>query len=226
VSAAGDAVVAEMRRRCPQLDVPGDRALAAFLAAGRRVALPAGAPVFHAGDACRAWLLVLEGRVPVRLVGESGREVTLYEVQAGDACVLTTACLLGGQPYTAGAVTATPVVACLFDRPDFERALDASPALRRFVFGNLAARLAQVIARLDELAFGDADRRIARALLAGGGDAVHATHEAIATAAGSAREVVSRHLKRYEARGWVRLGRGIVEIADRAALARLAGRDV
>lgn len=55
---------------------------------------------------------------------------------------------------------------------------------------------------------------------------MHATHAAIATATGSAREVVSRHLKRSEALGWVRLGRGIVEIADRAALARLAGRDV
>lgn len=220
---SGTDTIAAIRARFPALDAADDPALAAFLASARRVELPAGAPVFHAGDPCRSYLLVLDGRVPVRLVSEGGREVTLYEVQAGDACVLTTACLLGEQPYTAEATTATAVTACVFDRADFERAVDRSPALRRFVFGNLSLRLGGIIARLDELAFGDADRRIARALLAGGGDEVRATHEAIATAAGSAREVVSRHLKRYEARGWVRLGRGVVTIADRAALGRLAG---
>jgi CRP/FNR family transcriptional regulator, anaerobic regulatory protein len=215
-------LASRIRGRFPALAVAGDPALERFLAAGRQVSLPAGTPVFHSGDACRAYLLVLSGRVPVRLIGESGREVTLYEVQAGDSCVLTTACLLGDQPYTAEAVAATDVTACLFDRAAFERALDGSASLRRFVLGSLSQRLGSLIARFDEVAFGDIDRRIARALLATGQDDVRETHAALATATGSAREVVSRHLKRFEAQGWVKLRRGCVQIADRDALRRLA----
>ncbi|WP_460028739.1 helix-turn-helix domain-containing protein [Methyloparacoccus murrellii] len=44
-------------------------------------------------------------------------------------------------------------------------------------------------------------------------------------AIGSAREVVSRHLKRWENRHWVGLRRGMVELLDPAALRRLASRD-
>lgn len=205
----------------PELAREQDPALAAFLGCGRVVNLPAGSGVFHAGDPCRAYLLVLSGRVVVRLTSEGGREVTLYEVPAGDACVLTTACLLGNQAYTADAVALTDVSACVFERADFERALDASPALRRFVLGHLSQRLGSMITRFDEVAFGDVDRRLARALLADGGDQVRQTHESLAVAAGTAREVVSRHLKRFEARGWVELGRGVVSIRDRQALRQL-----
>lgn len=207
--------------RFPELADPSDPALAAFLRSGRLVELPAGAGVFHAGDPCRAYLLVLSGRVVVRLTSEGGREVTLYEVPAGDACVLTTACLLGNQAYTAGATALTPVTACVFERGAFERALDASPALRRFVLGHLSQRLGSMISRFDEVAFGDLDRRLARILLAEGADEVRQTHESLAVAAGTAREVVSRHLKQFAARGLVELGRGQVVIRDRAALERL-----
>jgi CRP/FNR family transcriptional regulator len=205
----------------PELAGPGDAALARFLRTGRVVELPAGAGVFHAGDPCRAYMLVLSGRVVVRLTSEGGREVTLYEVPAGDACVLTTACLLGNQAYTADAVALTDVTACVFERAAFESALDASPALRRFVLGHLSQRLGSMISRFDEVAFGDIDRRLARTLLADGADQVRQTHESLAVAAGTAREVVSRHLKRFAARGWVELGRGVVVIRDRQALRQL-----
>ena len=66
------------------------------------------------------------------------------------------------------------------------------------------------------------DRRLAGVLLADGGGEVRQTHEALAVAAGTAREVVSRHLKRFAARGLVDLKRGVVGIRDRAALAAVA----
>lgn len=78
-AALADSVAAHF----PQLAIEGDEALAEFLAAGRLVELRPGDPVFRAGDPYRAWLLVLDGRVPVRLISESGREITLYEVESG-----------------------------------------------------------------------------------------------------------------------------------------------
>ena len=48
------------------------------------------------------------------------------------------------------------------------------------------------------------------------------THQQIADELGTAREVVSRQVKRLEQKNWVALGRGQVDILDRAALTQLA----
>jgi CRP/FNR family transcriptional regulator len=42
---------------------------------------------------------------------------------------------------------------------------------------------------------------------------------------GTAREVVSRLLKDFERHGWLRLGRGKIELLALSALAGTAGRD-
>ena len=67
----------------------------------RRVHLPAGAALFRPGDACRQFLLVGTGGVRVDLVGEAGQALLLYRVRPGQSCVLTTACLMAHEPYSA-----------------------------------------------------------------------------------------------------------------------------
>lgn len=92
------------------------------------------------------------------------------------------------------------------------------------MFSGFADRLSRVIVRMEELVEGDIDRMLAKALLASGTtDPVRKTHQELAADIGTAREVVSRHLKRFEERGWVRLGRGTVEIADGVALRGMVG---
>ena len=61
--------------------------------------------VFSVGDPCENYLLLLEGRIRVQLIAETGREVMLYTVNSGDSCVLTTSCLLEDKPYPAEAFT-------------------------------------------------------------------------------------------------------------------------
>jgi len=50
----------------------------------------------------------------------------------------------------------------------------------------------------------------------------HVTHQALSVELGTAREVVSRHLKRFEQERWVDLGRGRISVTDRAGLERIA----
>jgi len=207
----------------PALAVEGDHDVQAMFSSAQVVQLPVGQPVFLAGGACRNYLLVLEGVVRVHMVGESGREVTLYRVSAGDSCVLTTSCLLGRDAYPASAVTETPVVAVVMPAHSFEVAMDRSRTFRAFVFANLGRRLAQVIHRMQDVSLGAIDRRLIRFILerTAPDGTVHATHEAVALDLGTAREVVSRHLKHLEAQGLVRLARGRVEVVDVGGLRRL-----
>ncbi|RMG27704.1 MAG: Crp/Fnr family transcriptional regulator [Gammaproteobacteria bacterium] len=184
------------------------------------VRLPPGMKVFEPGGRCQSYLLVVEGSVRVQLVTESGREAVLYHVRAGNSCILTTSCLLGGQHYPAEGVTESEVAALVVPAARFLPALDQSRAFRKFVFANLGRRLAEVMERIEQIAFGPIDRRLAGALLdlADGDGVIRTTHQNLAVELGSAREVISRHLKRFESRDWVALGRGTITIRNAEAL--------
>ena len=105
---------------------------------------------------------------------------------------------------------------------DFHQALGQSVFFRTFVFSGFADRLSGVIGRMEELLEGDIDRMLARARRAAHDGKVEMTHQDLAIAIGSAREVVSRHLKRLESREWVKLSRGSIELSDEKALHALA----
>lgn len=208
----------------PALTVSDDAALKSLLSEGRILEVPASSRLFEVGMVCHNYLLVIEGSVRVQLLSESGREVTLYRVLPGESCVLTTSCLMGNNPYPAFSEAEKDVVAFAVDREHFVNALNGSPVFRRFVFDNLGHRFADVIARIEMTFLGKIDSKLAIALLneCDKDGHVRTTHQLLAVELGTAREVVSRHLKQFEHRGWVRLGRGEIRVMDRDALARRA----
>ncbi len=208
------------RHHFPQLD-PDDPDLAELVAAAQTVHLPAGQVLFRPGSPCQSYALVVAGRIRVQLLAASGREVLLYHVGPGDACVLTTACLLGRNPYPAEGYTETQVRAFVIGLPVFQNTLNRSEAFRRFVFEKLSRRLTDVIGRMEEVTFTAIEQRLAKRLLETPQGTLTMTHQALATELGSAREVVSRHLKRFEREGWIRLTRGGIDILEPEALRRL-----
>ena len=207
------------------LDSSGDLVVAEVIKSARVVTLPLGATVFRQGSACELYLLVIDGSVRVQVLTDTGNEVVLYRVRPGESCMLTTSCLLGGVPYPADGVTETSVRALAIASGEFKRALGESPGFRMFVFRNIGERFAEVVGRLTDIAFGSIDRRLATALLRGRRSErpVALTHQALAVELGTAREVISRHLKRFEQQGWVSLGRSQIDLLDPAALLRLSG---
>ena len=80
-----------------------------------------------------------------------------------------------------------------------------------------AERLADLMALVEAVAFQRLDQRLAAALL-GHGPVVHAAHQALAEQLGTAREIVTRLLKRFEQAGQVRLSRERIDVLDAAAL--------
>lgn len=193
------------------------------LDAAPRIKLAAGNYAFHSGASCDHYLLAIAGSLRIQLAAASGREVTLYRVKAGDSCILTTSCLISGEHYPAEAIAETDVTALAIERQQFQRLLDASASFRQLVFGNFSSRLADVIRRMEEVVFTPIDPRLAALLLDAGrsGSLQSITHQTIAVELGTAREVASRHLKRFEQQGLIHLGRGHITIADEAGLLRL-----
>lgn len=187
--------------------------------------VPAGRQVVWSGQACRSISFLDTGCLRVYLAGEDGREITLYRVQPHEACLLTTACILGGTTLPASATVERDCTGWTIPAEVFRTWVDREPWWREFVFKLLGLRLAAVLARFEERAFTRLDTRLAGCLLAhaGADGSVQATHQALADELASAREVVSRVLRRWERGGFVRLQRGQVWITDPERIRTLAG---
>lgn len=192
-------------------------------AQGMLVQLPAGARAFRSGDLCGSYLWVTAGSVRIQLTAENGRDFVLYRVGSGESCVMTTSCLFEDQPYAAEGICETEVTAVAIPVAAFRTLLGASAIFRDVVLADYARRVGDLLMMLDQSASQSVTCRLARLLLARATrERVSATHQDLAAELGTAREVVSRHLKDLERRGVVALGRGWIEIRNQTDLRREA----
>ena len=183
--------------------------------------LRAGSRVFDKDMPCEGFPLVLEGSVRVSKTSDSGREIVLYRVGPGEGCVLSGGCLMGHSDYSAYAVAETDVLMLKLPPAGFHELMVQSPEFRRFVFDMYGERLAEVMELVEEVAFRKLDTRLAR-LLVQRGPVLETTHQAIADELGSVRVFISRVLRNFEERGWVRLDRERVTVLDPQALLAFA----
>jgi CRP/FNR family transcriptional regulator len=182
---------------------------------------PAGAVLFEPNLPCTGFPLVLDGSVRVVKAAPSGRELLLYRVTPGEGCILSGACLLGHNEYSARGVAESDVTLLGIAPEAFQQLLLQYEPFRRFVFDMYGARLAEVMEAVEEIAFRRLDQRLAQ-LLVRRGPVVNATHQNLADELGTVREVVSRLLRGFEERGWIRLERERVTVVDPKALVAFA----
>ncbi|ETX15591.1 Crp/Fnr family transcriptional regulator [Roseivivax halodurans JCM 10272] len=203
--------------------LPGD--IRRDLIAGSQVVeVPEGTQIFAPGQSADNLLLLLEGTVRVQQKSETGREVFLYRVHAGESCVLTTACMLAFEDYAADGIAETDVRAVAIPRATFDAMVARSPIFRRFVFTAYSRRITDLFTLIDDIVFQRMDVRLAARLLelADAAGVVHATHAHLASELGTAREVISRTLSEFHRRGWIEQARGEVRLSGREGLERLA----
>lgn len=209
----------------PQLMQANDPAITRMVEKSRYLEIPANFQISTPGVECDDYVLVIGGSVCVQIVTEKGREVVLYHVCEGESCILTTSCLLSGATFPAESYAEKPTQVLALSATEFDHAIAASTPFRNFVFTNFAHRLASVISRIEQLCSPSIDRNLATALLGlsqDGNQEISATHQELANELGTAREVVSRHLKRFEEQGMVNLGRGTIQINSAELLAELS----
>lgn len=188
------------------------------------IEVPAGTQIFRPGLSADNFLLLLEGTVRVQQTSETGRDVVLYRIHAGESCVMTTACMLAFKDYAADGLAETDVRAVAILKSAFDDLISQSSEFREFVFKAYSRRILDLFALVDDLAFRRLDVRLASRLieLSDRNDTVHATHQALSNEMATAREVISRTLSEFNRRGWIEQSRGEVRLVDRKSLERLA----
>jgi len=191
------------------------------------VTMREGSVIFGPGKSPENLLLLLEGRVRVQQVSEAGREIVLYRVEAGQSCVLTTACLLAHEGYSAEGIAETDVRAVAIPQTVFDELIAQSVTFRTFIFTAYSKRITDLFQIIEDIAFQRVDIRLAQKLLdlERGTGQIKATHQQLAAELGTAREVISRQLGEFQRRGWIRQSRGSVELVEPDGLERLAAQD-
>lgn len=190
--------------------------------------IPSGATIFGPDKSPENMLFLLEGTVRVQQVSETGREIVLYRINAGESCVLTTACLLAFEDYAAEGIAETDVKTAAVPRAVFDDLVAQSPSFRSFVFAAFSKRITGLFQMIDEVAFQRIDVRLAQKLieLAAGQTSVATTHQKLSVELGTAREVISRQLQEFQRRGWIEQSRGQVVILRPVDLETLAANNI
>ena len=184
--------------------------------------VPAGAIVYRDNERPRV-IVVVRGLLRVFLSSVDGRQVTLRYVRTGDVAGL--ALVVGGPgPMSIQAMTSALVAALRVDQ--LRSLLAADLGVARVCAEELVRQLYQVFDELSEQAFLSIRQRIVFHLLnlASPGESprliVHASHEELAEAVASSREVVTRNLHRLRDDGLIALSRGEIVLLDPIGLAR------
>lgn len=175
---------------------------------------------------CIGMLLIVSGELRVYLLSEEGREITLYRLHQGEACVLSAACVLSSITFEVhiDAEQATEILA--IGPGACERLMQSNIYAECFAYKLASERFSQVMWAMQQLLFISLDRRLAlflrQELARQGGTSLSYTHEQIARYIGSARETISRMLKYFAEEGIVELSRGEIKIIDEKKLRQLA----
>lgn len=174
---------------------------------------------------CAGVLLVKSGELRTYLLSENGKEVTLFRLGGGDACILSASCLLSNITFDVFIDAQQDTEVMLISSATFSQLQNSNLHVENFALRLAADRFSDVMWAMEQILFMSFDARLAVFLLdetsKTGEDNLTLTHEQIAKLIGSAREVVSRMLKYFEKEGIVRLHRGGVEIIDKPALRKL-----
>lgn len=188
---------------------------------------PQGTLVSGGSGDCTGLVLPLTGQLRAYLLTEEGKELTLYRLFPGDLCLFSASCAMRGIQFDVMVEAQRDTRALLLPAPVYRDLMESSVPVANFTNQLMAGRFSDVMWLMDQILSKKLDSRLAAFLveegrLAGSGE-LSLTHDQIARHLGSAREVVTRMLKYFQAEGLVGLSRGGVRLLDRAGLERLAG---
>lgn len=173
-----------------------------------------GTTILREGQVCSSVPFVLEGSIRVYKSAESGREITLYRIEAGQSCILSTGCGRSLASFPANVVAERATIAAFIPSDTVHRLFAEGSSFRNFVLDQYSSRMAEVMELVQEIAFRHVDERLHQRLIDSSSHSVDhrvvATHQELADHLGTSREVVSRILKDWEERGGLEISRGSI----------------
>ncbi len=208
----------------PLFEGISERALALFAQSSHVRWVEKGETLFTQTDPADTVYIVRSGCISLFLATPDGRELVINEMYPGDC--FGELSLITERPRSTGAMAREYSEVIVIPHDRFMEGLETEPELMRRVLETTAQRLRVSSERESALAFLNSSARVSRVLLrldqlAKEEGTVHITQEELAQYVGLARQTVAKTLGQWRRAGWIRTGRGKIEIVDRAALVSL-----
>ena len=172
---------------------------------------------------CSDILLLQKGTLRAFMLSEDGREITLFRMSPGEACVLSASCILNPITFDIHISAETKAEILQINTEYFQTLTDSNVYVENYIYKVAMKRFSDVMWVMEQVLFMSIDKRLAIYLLneKNEDNEVHSTHIQIARNLGTAREVVSRMLEYFESEGCVKLSRGYIKIINIKALKAL-----
>ena len=199
--------------------------------AGSQIAhCPAHTKLIRYGEPVDKLFIVLSGVIKVYESASSGREISLYRSYDGEVCMLSLTRMLHRAAQCAEAITEEDTRLLMVPREYFDRLIAESEGFRLFILSAMSSCLDELMQLTAEVGFNNLDFRLAQLIrrLAEHGASIRLklTHQAIANELGTTREVISRLLKDFEKAGYIKLGRGRIQVLAPDKLNLLCNRSL
>ena len=183
-----------------------------------------GSNIAEVGENCGI-IIVKRGRICAFTVSDEGREVALLCCYSGDVCLLAAHNFMDTAMFNISIIAETEADVVIIDPQNFASVCKSNIHAEAFVRRQIAAHFCTVTGNMQDMLLQSPERRIAAYLCSTsdrtGTTRIKATHEQIAKHAGTAREVVTRTLKKMSADGILTPERGLIIIKDKSRLKSL-----
>lgn len=193
----------ELKTLLPFIELPFIEVL---LAQGSIMKVNAGEALIKQDGYIPGLPVVLEGSIKVYTTYDD-KSLLLYYIGAGQSCVMSFSSCLKGTPSQIHATTEKESLILLLPIPKIESWLKQYPSFNTLFYAQFDMRYKDLLTNIQQLLFQKLDTRLLDYLIKKqavlGNVAFKITHQEIATDLGTAREVISRTLKKLENEGLV-----------------------
>lgn len=189
----------------------GFKALAEPLAKiGKVVDLPPDYEILKEGQYVKFVPILLSGLVKVVTRGEM-KDLLLYYIKPGESCIMSFIHALSQKPCNIYAISEEPTKALIIPSQELEGLIRESADFNKLFHELSNQRYTDLLDTINEVFFMNLEERLIKYLnnktTISGKRELNITHQEIANDLGTAREVVSRTLKKLEAQDIVELDR-------------------
>ncbi len=186
----------------------------------RRCSFRPGQHIMTEGEQPDGLYFVLNGRVRLSCTASDGREQVLEMVGPGQT--FNAVPIFDHQPNHTTAIAKSPVECLRLPQRDLFDLIRQHPDLALAALNEMAVRLRELTALVEDLAFRSVRERLARQLLAEATEGTaELTHQELAERTGTVREIAGRALRRFAEQRLIRLARGRIMVLDPEGLARI-----
>lgn len=188
-----------------------------MLSKGKILEADADDVLMQAGQPITSTMLLLDGRIKIYREDEEGNEFLMYYLEPGSACAFSIMCAANNEVSQITAVAETESTLLSIPFAESISWMRKYGSWDEFVLRNYRQRFEELLLTLDQIAFRSMDERLLFYLKRKSeaeGPEIRISHQEIARDMNTAREVVSRLLKKLEQRGAVKLERNKILITN------------